>query len=1061
MALWLAGGALALLLLAGAAIAVMTALERRSDPDEADQPDPGVAGLFDPDTELAPGEEPEGSLLFPTVPREVRDELTLPLPGPVPRPVGEEPRLPGRAGTIVLTGRAYDRDTQEGIPGVEILLTVFGGEGSGLLLGPQPIEAVTGPEGAFHTEVATVTPSSPGAPVSVMFHVGHAEGGRVYTGPGTPIPGGAWMMRTRLRDGELRLNLPFRPGLPLAGRVLMPDSRTPAADVTVEASTSAGSEHSYRAGTQTGEEGHFELRLPPNSIGHLAAESPDGAARTSFRMPGEGAHHDVVLVLTEFGTLEGRVTDPEGRPAAGSTISATSEPATGGRVTRTVESGEEGEFTLERVPAGDVELRARPPEDSRWFESEAISFSLDVGEARRGIVVELREGDSVPVRVVSASDESPLSGATVRAEIRGVPGATEGRTDEDGRFSMEGIPPGGRLALLGVNHATHQESFRQDISPLDGEQLFRLEPLHHRELIVRWEEDRSPVAHYSYIMLRKGWNRFDIDMQRGNQVVQSEDGRTTIGNLSEGEWRVEVVHLTESGEPTAVRGSAEFEVAAGTEDGEPVEVLLSDQLAIEGVVRQADTGEPVGGARVEIVPPARHDPVYYWSQPQPAERHVEGVATDTSGHFEISGLTAGDHTLTVKHGAYRNRDPIDVRVYPGEEPEFVEIEIERGGVIHGRVIDSQGEPYAGASITHMAPNPNHTQWERSTHTTDPQGRFRMDGLPAGPHTVILEEDGERIARDRRALTLEFGEEKEVEFDFHNLIRVYGDVEITAGGAPPSGDIRLTFNARQDGSTTTTADVIPETMEYEARLRPGQYSITANIPPHTIRGEGQTIQVSESPAEQRHNVSIDYAEADVVLVFPADGDFTPGLTMVAPEERHRRFGFVRVRMEQEARRTVHLMAGTYNATFTSEDGSWRGESGPVEIGEGQENIFVLEMKRLQRNIRIGTWDPASISLQAQPQLYDASQFIRSDGTVDILVEYERGRNGVITEWAHLYEDGEIVSTDRHEGWTGFEHWNNVYRLHLDGYDPNAVYHVEVGLRGEGGVDSFGSVFLSTN
>ncbi len=1022
----------------------------------APEPEPEPAP---PGGEPGAEEPPQASLLFPTVPLVTREGATpalpFPPPGTIPEPTPADPQV----GPVVLAGRAYDRDTEEGVPEVCIRMTIFGGEGSRFFLGTSPIEVTTDSEGRFHKEVPVQAPVSRNARVSVMFEIECPGGGFVYTGPASLLPGGMRMTRVALQEGELRLDLPFRAGSPLAGRVLEPDASTPASGVTVHASTSAGSEHSYQAETETDEEGRFEIRLPPNSIGHLRAEGPEGVARSGFRMPGEGGHPEMVLVLTKFGTVEGRVVDPAGEDVSGAAVTAVSETAPGGSISRTTESDEDGYFVIERVPEGHVEVTAAPPEDSRAFESEPMSLALEAAETKSGLLLELQEGDELPVRVISAYTENPVQGASLRVEIAGMP-ARDVQTDESGRHTIKGIPPGGRVSLIGVNHPEFDYSFRQDVSPLDGEQVFRLSPLHNRELVVRWAEDRSPVTHFSYIMLRKGWNQFDIDVQRGNQVVESDDGRTMITGLSEGEWRVEAVHLTESGEPTAVRGATEFEVAGSPDGAEPVEVLLTDQLSIEGVVRQADTWQPVANALVEVVPPAQHDPVHFWSQPQAAERHIDPVYTDSSGHFEITGLTAGDHTLSVRRGAYRNRRPVDVRVYAGDEPEFVEIDIERGAALHGQVIDRHGDSVAGARLTHSAPNFNYTEWKRTEYTANADGNFRIEGLLGGPHTLILEDDREGIDGDRRGVTVDFGEQKRVDFDFYNLITVYGEVEMPGREPPATGLLSLVFNPAEGGNTAT-ASVVPETMEYEVRLRPGRYSVTAQAPGRDIRGEGQRITVDESPPEQRRDVKIDYTEADIVLVFPTEQDFQPGLAMIAPEERHRRYGFIRVRMDQEARRTVHLMGGNYRVTFTSEDGRWRGESGSVEIGSDSDNIFILEMRRVLRNIRIGTWDPGTISLQTQPQLYDVSRFIRSAGTVEVLVEYDRGRNATVAEWAHLYKDGEIISTDRHEGWTGFEHWNNVYRLNLEDYDPSAVYHIEVGLRADGGVDSFGSVYLSMN
>ena len=56
------------------------------------------------------------------------------------------------------------------------------------------------------------------------------------------------------------------------------------------------------------------------------------------------------------------------------------------------------------------------------------------------------------------------------------------------------------------------------------------------------------------------------------------------------------------------------------------------------------------------------------------------------------------------------------------------------------------------------------------------------------------------------------------------------------------------------------------------------------------------------------------------------------------------------------------------------------------------------------------------------------------------------------------DGKVVGQDRHRGFTGIRHKNNIYRVHLAEFTSGARYELRVSARSEGGTDSAGDVFI---
>src|SRR5262249_3276181 len=88
-----------------------------------------------------------------------------------------------------------------------------------------------------------------------------------------------------------------------------------------------------------------------------------------------------------------------------------------------------------------------------------------------------------------------------------------------------------------------------------------------------------------------------------------------------------------------------------------------------------------------------------------AEPGAVGV-TDTNGQYRLEGLTAGDCRveLDAPSIAWKGEEPADqraskhLRLSEGEAVQGINIEVLPGGVITGRVTDSNGRPIIGETL---------------------------------------------------------------------------------------------------------------------------------------------------------------------------------------------------------------------------------------------------------------------------------------------------------------------------------------------------------------------------
>ena len=74
------------------------------------------------------------------------------------------------------------------------------------------------------------------------------------------------------------------------------------------------------------------------------------------------------------------------------------------------------------------------------------------------------------------------------------------------------------------------------------------------------------------------------------------------------------------------------------------------------------------------------------------------------------------------------------------------------------------------------------------------------------------------------------------------------------------------------------------------------------------------------------------------------------------------------------------------------------------------------------------------------------------------QYSSGKHRLDISKAELLENGSPVSSDRHDGMTGWHDSGNRYRLSLDVLHPASKYSLRATVRTDGGADSTGQVML---
>jgi protocatechuate 3,4-dioxygenase beta subunit len=184
-------------------------------------------------------------------------------------------------------------------------------------------------------------------------------------------------------------------------------------------------------------------------------------------------------------------------------------------------------------------------------------------------------------------------------------------------------------------------------------------------------------------------------------------------------------------------------------------VLLSSvRLEASGQVqtRETKTETATVSGRVTLKgEPARGVTVILQGQ-NPGESNSPRARTDESGRFYFTGLPAGKYSISALTPGYVSPDEPSfpglrgrtLNLTEGDRVENIDLEINRGGVIAGRITDSQGRPVVEEKVKLFKLNPSNLSGENfyrgvnyEMYQTDDRGHYRIYGLPEGRYTVSV------------------------------------------------------------------------------------------------------------------------------------------------------------------------------------------------------------------------------------------------------------------------------------------------------------------------------------
>ncbi|MBO0862825.1 MAG: carboxypeptidase regulatory-like domain-containing protein, partial [Chloracidobacterium sp.] len=161
------------------------------------------------------------------------------------------------------------------------------------------------------------------------------------------------------------------------------------------------------------------------------------------------------------------------------------------------------------------------------------------------------------------------------------------------------------------------------------------------------------------------------------------------------------------------------------------------------------TGTATVSGRVTLKgEPARAVMVVLQTQNQNAS-NAPRARTDESGRFNFTGVHAGTYSVSAAAPGYVSPDDTNfgmrgktLNLADGEKVENIDLEIKRGGVIAGKITDSQGRPVIEERINLSKFDANNQPRSYFNYAanydnfqTDDRGLYRIYGLPEGRYLV--------------------------------------------------------------------------------------------------------------------------------------------------------------------------------------------------------------------------------------------------------------------------------------------------------------------------------------
>ena len=452
-----------------------------------------------------------------------------------------------------------------------------------------------------------------------------------------------------------------------------------------------------------GDRGTFTVEDLPPARYRFTASQPGFAAGTMIITLAEGTTPDPVnLVLTSGLTIEGIVRDPLGEPVAGAVVAAFKERAAKDasledRLKALIEfeemknepgvfatTDEAGAYVIQGLEAREYRLvvtaQGYAPGGKRYVRagSTGVDFDLLIGGQLSGRVTDLT-GAGIADASVEVFVDTGTEDLIEIIQERALPPLDRQLTDSAGAFFFDTLGGEAGYRLI-VRASGYQSNEVKKVMVALGEQANIEVQLRAGKMIqgVVYDPFGNPLANARCKVNPIGIQPDGPPSDFNDDIFKTdESGEFVFDTLGDSNYRLVVSHDE----------FATFVQPKTQATQEPITVHLTQGCAVTGMIREEDTGSAIPGALVTI-----HDV---------GGEQKSGVS-DQQGVFYVRGISElrrGIAHMNVEKEGYERISNFKVDVAEGTVTEGIDHFLRRNGTVRGVVVDANGQPLSGVSIS--------------------------------------------------------------------------------------------------------------------------------------------------------------------------------------------------------------------------------------------------------------------------------------------------------------------------------------------------------------------------
>ena len=479
-------------------------------------------------------------------------------------------------------------------------------------------------------------------------------------------------------------------------------------------------------------------------------------------------------------------------------------------------SGPDGRFVMRSVLT-DAEVQIDAAKKG-YPAGRSATLKLAPGERKAGVVITIPRGIALTGKVID-HNAKPVSGVGVETV----------ESSRDAGF--------GGMRRLVVN------AMRQD----------------RNDEIVRTAADgtftiRVKEGTYDVVFKRDGFATKTLRATAVNTAtkpvqVTLDPGVEITGRVTRGGVGVEGVTINAMSMDGAASATTAADGTFQLEDLTPGQMILNAMKPDEFIQQTRPVTAPAENVNIEVPPGGRitghvldknsHAPVTTFQAGLSLSRSAGGMSiqlppllksfTNDDGSFTLENVPTGPAQVVVSAPGYTTAHKSGINVEVGKTVPDIEVDLDTGVKLTGRVTSSDGTPLSGVAVREDTAGGGLMRMIAAntapTTVTDPNGEYELDALEAGDKTFTFARQG--YLTQSRNITLS-GSSSQLDVQLSTGLRLTGTVVSDAGAPVPDASVMAMSAANSGFGGNRVSTDANGAFEMEG-LAPGHYTLTAAKP----------------------------------------------------------------------------------------------------------------------------------------------------------------------------------------------------------------------------------------